>query len=224
MTSAVFAGYPVRYGGGIRRSVAFSAYFIAMSVAIAACSTDSPAPSAPEGPYAEMFAQALDETRSDYSREVLSDYAITRAEYDESQRLYADCVNEGLAPYGSNLFRLLPGDDGQYSYALDASEDVVDIAEVQVMPQCEEEFLGGGSIASIFNSQLTNPSNLSIDTLIAGCLRDAGLVGADYSPENAQADRMVDVFGVTDSAQVDLSLTTELDLSQEPALECVTRY
>jgi len=171
-----------------------------------------------------MFAQALDETQSDYSRDVLADYAITRAEYDESQRLYADCVNEGLAPYGSNLFRLLSGDDGRYSYALDASEDVVDMAEAQVFPQCEEEYLGGGSIAAIFNSQLTNPSNISIDALIADCLRDAGLVGADYLPQNAQADRMVDVFGVTDSAQVDLSLTTDLDLSQEPALECVTRY
>lgn len=171
-----------------------------------------------------MFAQALNETQSDYSHEVLSDYAITRAEYDESQRLYAECVNEGLAPYGSNLFRLLPGDDGRYSYALDASEDIANIADTQVMPRCEEQYLGAGWIASIFNTQLTNPDNVSIDVLVADCLRDAGLVGADYSAANAQADRLVDVFGITDSAQVDVALTTELDLSQEPALACVTKY
>ncbi len=162
-----------------------------------------------------MFAKALDEPQSEYARSVLEDYVITREEYDESQRLYAECVNEGLSAYGADLFQLLPGDDGRYSYELKADEKLADIAENQVMPKCETEDLGGGWIASIYNTQLANPNNESIDALIAECLRDAGLAPDDYSADNAYADRMTDVLRLGGNDQVNGGLATPLDLSTE---------
>lgn len=70
-------------------------FVVGIVVAIAACSSaDTPAATAPSGPYGQEISDARVSATSDFEKRALADGVVSRAEYEEAVRRQVACTND----------------------------------------------------------------------------------------------------------------------------------
>lgn len=126
---------------------------------------------ASNSPYREDFEIAINEAESQFQRDVLADFAISFAEYEEAAVRWVQCVE--AAGYSASFER--QGELHQYSTSGAGSEGAAD--------SCRESTLA--HIEPLYAALVWNPEKKDWDELYAECLVDRGVVtepfsGADY--------------------------------------------
>lgn len=150
-----------------------SVLVIAASICLVGCTSSGTAA------YNDVLSKAKAENNSDYVVEVfdraLADGSISASDYRDSQQKLSNCYQEaGLSSeampdeWGIGVTRLV------YS---SSSPDADALAEA-----CVKKWDGEGnySISNIYYSQVVNPKNEDMDTLVAQCLVRNNLVPKDF--------------------------------------------
>lgn len=161
----------------------------AVLVALVGCADPQPAgTSRPEaadlelsGPWADVFAEALDESESAVEREILADGVVTSTELEQAHDGVRRCLaDSGLAvdysPDGGFELTDLDGD------APDMPFERSDAA----LQACETRF--DSWVTFLFEQVRRNPERLDEGTIQVRCLADAGLVDPSYGRDDWEAD------------------------------------
>lgn len=161
----------------------------AVLVALVGCADTQPAgTSRPEaadlelsGPWADVFAEALDESESAVEREILADGVVTSTELEQAHDGVRRCLaDSGLAvdysPDGGFELTDLDGD------APDMPFERSDAA----LQACETRF--DSWVTFLFEQVRRNPERLDEGTIQVRCLADAGLVDPSYGRDDWEAD------------------------------------
>ncbi len=135
-------------------------------VVLVGCTTGGGTPEAtvPDGPYKAQVLRAQQDATSDFERQVLSDGAISAAEYDEAVARYVRCfADQGVTVTPSDI-----GGYYQYGVAKDEAEKFRTLSE-----SCAK----GNTliIEDLYIQMLTNPSGGDIYDAVAACLVRKGL-------------------------------------------------
>jgi hypothetical protein len=161
----------------------------AVLVALVGCADPQPAgtsrPDAADlelsGPWADVFAEALDESESAVEREILADGVVTSTELEQAHDGVRRCLaDSGLAvdysPDGGFELTDLDGD------APDMPFERSDAA----LQACETRF--DSWVTFLFEQVRRNPERLDEGTIQVRCLADAGLVDPSYGRDDWEAD------------------------------------
>lgn len=123
-----------------------------------ACSSGTPDETAPkESPWKSEIDVMMTRV-SDFQAEIISDYVITDAEYDEAQMRYRACLNDGgleveLQSDGSKVF--------------EEPEDPINFSQIE--ERCDTEFLFAVEI--FYHDMRRNPTNGDNDQMLFECLK-----------------------------------------------------
>jgi hypothetical protein len=146
-----------------------------VTAVLAGCS----APPEPAGdPYRPMVEQAAERATSEFERTVLSDYKVTRGEYEEAVARYLRCANDR----GVELSTIRQA--GYYNYTFPQSARAERIVNGCVRGTTE-------LIEPIFVATLTNPNSEDLDYLIAECVVRKGLAPPGYTGADIKAEKRV---------------------------------
>lgn len=141
----------------------------------------TPSAVATNAAYGPWFVEARKQVTSDFERQVLSDDAITHAEYSEAMGRYFECVES----YGLTV---TPDeqDDGLITYGIGGSWD--DDLVQTVTLDCATGT--SAVIEPLYSVMVQNPANRpgEFDGVIAACLVTAGAVDAPYTAEDYHED------------------------------------
>lgn len=161
----------------------------AVLVALVGCADPQPAgtsrPDAADlelsGPWADVFAEALDESESAVEREILADGVVTSTELEQAHDGVRRCLaDSGLAvdysPDGGFELTDLDGD------APDMPFERSDAA----LQACETRF--DSWVTFLYEQVRRNPERLDEGTIQVRCLADAGLVDPSYGRDDWEAD------------------------------------
>jgi hypothetical protein len=144
---------------------AAGAGIVVLALLVAGCANDVDTGSSL---YASEFQQAREAVTTDLERDILADDKITDAEYQEVRERLKSCVAER----GFELELLADGGTSTpYSQGEEAALDTA-------IQECEENTVL--HIGSLYWDMRKNPEKVDLDEASAECLRNAGLVGADF--------------------------------------------
>lgn len=162
---------------------------IAVLFSATAC---TPAPTVPEGPWAEDIRLAQAAASSDFEKEAFSDGVITRAEYVEGLDLYVACMADvgwevGLLPQDDYFVYAVPGADASFDAPSDA---------------CMDQTIG--DIEHIYVDMLQNPKNQPYWASVRDCLARGEL---DVPPSGDELDALAQGLtnGTTTSDDPDIT-------------------
>lgn len=147
-------------------------------------SVSDPAPSteaSPEfsGPWADEFAWAYEEARSDFARAALLDERVTDSELAEVRTRFADCL--GALGYSEVSFE----PNGAFSVRPPRGMD--EQTDDDNVTTCSD-LSGESTVGAMHSWTRRNPENLDDDTIIVACLIREGAVAPSYTPEQFAAD------------------------------------
>jgi hypothetical protein len=139
------------------------------------------------GPWADAFAEALDESESDVEKAILADGVVTSTELEQAHDGVRRCLaDSGLAvdyfPDGGFELTDLDGD------APDMPFERSDAA----LRACETRF--DSWVTFLFEQVRRNPERLDEGTIQVKCLSDAGLVDPSYGRDDWEADDETGAF------------------------------
>ncbi len=166
---------------------------------LAACSGESSASGGdavdPADPWGAAYEQAIENSSSEFVRQVLEDHQIADAELAESQDSLVACLREqGFEP-------LVTTDQGRRTVSVPANAD----------GSCED--LWAGPIESLYWEQRRNPENADEYALVAACLVRTGL-----APEQFTGDDLAELVEQSTEHSVYNGDTGEL-ISSTPAAD-----
>ena len=141
--------------------------------------------------WADKFTQALsDPNLSAFATQVLSDYMITQAEYQESFNRFCQCLADaGYTVSGTpGGYSVTPPDTGPITNQSKAMEEQLGIINTCQNPDSDSAWI---TISSIYEGLENDPLGLTIEQLIKQCYQEHGVPdGAGMSDD--QFNQMVD--------------------------------
>lgn len=129
--------------------------------------------------WADEFAESS-KTASPFEREILRDGVITPSELEDAQMRKRSCMLDGGYVYADH-------DDGTseaepaYGRRGKSSDQVH-----ALLAACAQRF--DRSVTYLFGEVRRNPDKLDEATIMVACLRESGVVGADYTERQWRAD------------------------------------
>jgi len=174
------------FGHSVPKVGALAALGVAVSVLLAGC---SPAAQQP-GPYAAEYAQAIQEAKSDYVRQILQSGHITAADMKDAEQHVIKCtadvgfvVTYNTDQWGIDRYTLTYYDD-----------DPPTSAQMAAINDCVDQWMG--PIDQLYQKQYANPNNQDWNGLVAACLvrksvAPAGFTGRDYADLIAQNSQTI---------------------------------
>jgi hypothetical protein len=137
------------------------------------------------GPWASEFVEAISNA-SDFERSVLYDGAVTAEELAEAHEKTRRCMAD--AGYQYRQF-----DDGTSEVSAADGRDLPSIDVVNTaMRRCNARF--DRSITMLFTDVRRNPQKQDEAKITVACLREAGLVGKDYTERKWRSEYDTGVF------------------------------
>ena len=156
-----------------RRLIAALSGLVAAMFTLSACTGEGIQPSTPSlaAVWAAQFSQALaDPDLSDFAHQVLSDYAITPAEYQESFGRFSQClVNVGYTVSGDPQgYTVTPPDTGPIANQTQAVKDQMGVINTCQDPDSDSGWI---TISSIYEGMENDPQGLTSEQLIRQCFQ-----------------------------------------------------
>ncbi|MEU7904885.1 hypothetical protein [Actinoplanes sp. NPDC049118] len=136
-------------------------------------------------PLLDQFKEARARASSDFERDTLdraiSTGKITAADYEEAFGRYRQCAQD------SGITEKYTKEASGF-YRIDPPADIADIDKYMNDTGICAKNAGLMSIEALYRTQVDNPELLAdAREIVVRCLRKAGLVGADYTPEKLMA-------------------------------------
>ncbi len=169
---------PTSSGGAKRQSIIGYALMIVLFAALIAVSTSCSSASGDDynGPYYQELKTAYNKATTDFERDVLDDYKITRAEYQEAEDRYLACLLD------SGMHASLEEQSGYYILSTPTSE-----ADRPEIDTCRQGTIN--LIEPLYVDMLTNPDRLTPAENLFNCMKRKGLaLPQEYSAGNLSED------------------------------------
>ncbi|MGG7507472.1 hypothetical protein [Plantibacter sp. YIM 135249] len=142
-----------------------------------------------DGPWAEDFASAYRDSRSDFERKALSDGSISDAEFAEMENRFKTCLESKGIPFSG--FKPGGGYKFQYPSGMD-SKKANTIAD-----ECSADS-GLNTLGSLYFAMQRNPQNLDEPSIISACLVERQVVPKGYGASDYNKDAAEMTFPFTD--------------------------
>lgn len=173
-----------------RQSVALSLLLTSVVLTSAGC-TSSGVPSL--SLWEADIAQAKAAAQSDFERAVFADNQVTQAEYAEAVQRFVQCVNDNGLP---GFVAEDPHHTGLFTYAMESPDAASAEADNETYGRLADLCSPGtsASIEPLYVNMTSNPTREDESLVRVRCLDRAGLVDADYTAEQYNADESADTF------------------------------
>ncbi len=146
------------------------------------------------GPWADDFRAALADDVSPFEARILADGTVSTEELEAAHERVGRCLADsgfGIDYDPDGGFELSSLDDRYPDDFFERSDPV--------LRACERE--SDEYVTYLFAETRRNPDRLDDATITVPCLRDAGLVGSDYSEERWRADYDAGSFPFDDTTE-----------------------
>src|SRR5690554_2399878 len=201
------------------KATASTAVAAAVVALLVGCTPTVPQPSLSDMDEAMRvkFEVELGRELSEYSRGIIADFEISGAEYQESNALYVECVNEAFPARFPPPFATVVQPDGSIGHSfvhMGESQELVDTVEAD----CLYKFAGDGAIPYLYWESINNSHGVPLEQLILDCLIAKGLVDPEeYGRDEVAADILADLGGALSG---NVGAQTDLDMSTGEAFNC----
>ncbi len=137
---------------------------------VAGCSSEEA-----QDPWEAQFTRARAEASTDFERSALEDGEVSRAEYEEANSRFKDCMDD--RGFSTNLIQ---DSSGLYTYETAGGGEALDTAFVDC--STGTILLVGG----LYSDTLLNPNNVLFEELLVDCFARAGLTDGDFTVDDFQ--------------------------------------